>query len=126
MDTQQYRKKPAAEERPPVAVLQRMPAGADALSQVLRFALGDDPYRGGAIQIGWLPRGDGFIARYRHLRACPGDRQRQLHSAPNAKLFVDMMQAHLHGAFGQMELAGDFLVAQATDYKLRDVAFAWR
>ena len=96
MDTQQYRKKPAAEERPPVAVLQRMPAGADALSQVLRFALVDDPCRGGAIQ---LPRGDGFIARYRHLRACPGDRQRQLHSAPKAKLFVDMMQVHLHGAF---------------------------
>ena len=124
MDTQQYRKKPAAEERPPVAVLQRMPAGADALSQVLRFALVDDPCRGGAIQMGRLPRGDGFIARYRHLRACPGDQQRQLRSAAELKPLVDMMQVHLHGAFGQMELPGDCLVGKAAGYKLRDVAFA--
>ena len=38
-------------------------------------------------------------------------RQRQLRSAVEVKLSVDVMQVHLHGAFAQMELAGDFLVA---------------
>ena len=68
--------------------------------------------------------GEPACAPYPHRRACSDRRQRQLRSAAEAKLLVDMMQAHLHGAFGQMELAGDFLVAQTSRYKVGDFSVA--
>jgi len=51
-------------------------------------------------------------------------RQRQLRSAADAKFLVDMMQVHLHGAFRQIEFAGDFLVAETSRYKVGDFSFA--
>src|SRR5438445_11443560 len=105
----------------------RPPVNADSadalrmrLNQGLRSVSGDKPCGGGVR----LARRAGFIARYRHSRERSGHRKRQLRSAAKAKLVVDMMQMHLHGAFGQMEFAGDFLVAQASRYETGDIAFA--
>ena len=70
---------------------------------------------------GPAPLTGGLLARY---CARSGHRERQLRSAAEAKFLVDMMQMHLHGAFAQMELAGDFLVAHTSRYKAGDFSFA--
>jgi hypothetical protein len=57
-------------------------------------------------------------------RGCSRRRYRQLRSAIQVKLLVDVMQVHLHGASGQTEFAGDFLIAQTSRYKVGDFSFA--
>ena len=80
-------------------------------------------YHAGGTSPVWLERGVNVIARRRHSPTCTGHRQRQLRSAADMQLLVDMMQMHLHGAFGYAEFAGDLLVVQAPRYKARDVSF---
>jgi hypothetical protein len=106
--------------------LLQMQTAADVLRQSLPLLPGDQRCWSGGIRTGRLPGGAGSIARYRRLRAYSDHRQRELRSAADVKRPVDMTQVHLHGGFGHMQFAGDFLVVQALRYEPGDFSFARR
>src|SRR5262249_52736086 len=100
-----------------------MPTGAGTLNQILRSIPGENNWGYSNLRTGRLDR-DAACARCCQLRLSPRQPQRQLRSAAEVKLAVDMMQVHLHGAFGHMEFAADFLVAQTLRYVAGNISFA--